>query len=164
MSLCVFPGSFDPLTCGHRNLIERAAAVFDTVIVTVMINRAKEGTIPFPERVRMIRKACSDLPNVTVDLWKGLLSDYMRKFPGGIVIRGVRSSGEFDQEILAADINRRLCPRTETLFIPAAAEWSALSSSAVREIASFGGNIRPFVPECIYKDIMEWLGHAEQRE
>ena len=164
MSLCIFPGSFDPITRGHLNLIERAAAIFDEVIVTVMVNRSKEGTIPYEERARIIRKACADYPNVRAELWKGLLADYAREHPGSTVVRGIRSASEFSQELQAADMNRKLCPSLETVFLPAAPEWSGLSSSAVREIASFGGDVRPFVPERVCEDILKWLGHKGQKD
>ena len=157
MSSCIFPGSFDPITCGHMNLIERAAAIFDHVTVTVMVNRGKNGTIPYEERVGLIRKACAGLVNVKAELWEGLLADYMRHHPGSIVIRGVRNSGDFEKEAAAADVNRRLYPSMETLLMPAVPEWENLSSSAVREIASFGGSIRGMIPACILESAEKWL-------
>ena len=157
MSECVFPGSFDPITCGHLDMIRRISSMYDTVIVAVMVNRAKEGCIPFQDRVRLIRKACGELPNVRAELWTGLLSDYLRFHRGSVVIRGVRSTQEFEQEKTAAAINRHLNPGMETLFLPASDGWTDLSSSAVREIASFGGDFRSLVPESIYGDLQEWL-------
>lgn len=156
----LFPGSFDPITRGHLNLIQRAAGVFDRVTVAVMINRSKEGTIPFDERARIVEKACAELPNVTVVLWKGLLADYVRLHPDSTVIRGVRDCAEFEKEKAAASINRQLYPGMETILLPAADEWADVSSSAVREIASFGGEYRPFVPEKVYDDIANWLTPA----
>ena len=164
MSACVFPGSFDPITRGHVDLIERVAVLFDSVTVTVMVNRSKTGMIPYEERVLLIRKACAHLPNVKVELWKGLLADYMRDRPGSVVIRGVRGENEFGQEMLSADMNRRLNPSMETLLIPASTEWLGVSSSAVREIASFGGDIREYVPECICREIRKWFNPAEAAE
>ena len=158
MSECVFPGSFDPITRGHLNLIERAAKLYDTVTVAVMVNIGKTGTIPYEERVRLIRNACGKIPNVRAELWKGLLADYMRDHPGSVVLRCVRNTGEFEQEIKAAAINSRLCPGLETLFLPAAAEWADVSSSAVREIAAFGGDIRGMVPANVYREILKRLG------
>ena len=98
MSSCVIPGSFDPITLGHLDLIRRAAGLFEQVTVTVMVNRGKTGSIPYEDRVRMIRKACKGIPNVEVDLWTGLLADYMQQRPGTVVVRGVRSAGEFEKE------------------------------------------------------------------
>ena len=157
MSSCVFPGSFDPMTCGHLNLIQRAAAIFEEVSVTVMINRDKCGVIPLEERVSLIRKACGHIPNVRVELWDGLLADYIRLHPGAVVVRGVRSVGEFEREKAAAMINRQLNPGLETFLIPAADEWEGLSSTTVREIASFGGDISGYVPDTIYSQVLKWL-------
>ena len=161
MSGCVIPGSFDPVTLGHMDLIRRAAGLFDRVTVTVMVNRGKDGCIPYEDRVRMIRKACAGIPNVEVDLWTGLLADYMRQRPGCVVVRGVRSAGEFEKEQTAAAVNRRLYSGMETLMMPASDGWSEVSSSAVREIASFGGDFRPFVPGCVYRELKKWLKSAE---
>ncbi len=162
MSACVIPGSFDPVTLGHLDLIRRAAGLFEHVTVTVMVNREKSGCIPYEERVRMIRKACGSLPNVEVDLWTGLLADYMRQRPGTVVVRGVRSAGEFEKEQSAATVNKRLYPGMETMMMPASDGWNEVSSSVVREIASFGGDFRPFVPGCIYRELKKWLKCKEQ--
>ena len=164
MSACIFPGSFDPITCGHMNLIERAAVMFDHVTVTVMVNRSKNGIIPYEERVRLIRKACEGFANVKAELWEGLLADYMRQHPGSIVIRGVRNSGDFEKELAAADMNRRLYNSMETLLIPALPEWANLSSSAVREVASFGGSISGMVPACILETVKKWLIPEKNKE
>ena len=157
MSFCVFPGSFDPVTVGHMDLIGRAAGMFDSVTVAVMVNIAKKGTIPYEERVRILRKACAKYPNVHIELWKGLLADYLREHPGTVVIRCVRNAGEAELEIRTAAINRRLYPGAETLLMPASAELADISSSAVREIAEFGGDIRGFVPKSVYREIMKYL-------
>lgn len=162
MSACVFPGSFDPMTCGHLDLIRRAAALFDSVTVTVMQNRSKSGCIPYEERVTMIRNACKELPNVSVELWNGLLADYMRMHPGAAVIRGVRSSAEAEQEISAATINRRLLPGLETILFPASEGLAQVSSSVVREIASFGGDYSDFVPVCNREKLKKWLKPSKQ--
>ena len=155
---CVFPGSFDPPTRGHLDLIRRAAGMFDRVTVTVMVNVAKTGTIPWEERVRMLEKACRDIPNVRVELWKGLLSDYMREqTEPAVVIRGVRNAAEFEHEAEAAAINKALCPGLETLLIPASEGMNMVSSSTVREIASFGGNYDFLIPARIRKDIDRYL-------
>ena len=162
MSICIFPGSFDPVTNGHLNLIQRAAGIFESVLVTVMINRDKSGCIPINERVGMIRKACERIPNVKVDVWKDLLADYVRQHPGAVVVRGVRSVSEFEHEKSSAAINRQLLPGLETLLIPSMDEMDNISSSTVREIASFGGDISKYVPECICQDILKWLIPSDQ--
>ncbi len=157
MNSCVFPGSFDPVTAGHLDLIRRAACLFGQVTVTVMINVNKKGSIPVDERIRILRKACADVENVRVDRWDGLLSDYMRNHGEKIVLRGVRNFSEFEQEFSAAHINRSLNGGMETLLIPSDPALSFISSSAVRELASFGGDIGPYVPENVRKDILEAL-------
>ena len=162
MSSCVFPGSFDPITYGHLDLIRRASALFDTVIVTVMQNRSKTGCIPYEERVNMIRKACREMPDVSVELWNGLLTDYLRMHSGAAVIRGIRSAAEAEQEIRTAAVNRRLLPGLETILLPASDGMADISSSAVREIASFGGDYSTFVPECIHEELKNWLKYIEQ--
>ena len=158
MRCCVFPGSFDPPTRGHVDLIRRAAALYDRVTVTVMVNVGKQGTIPWEERVRMLEKACADIPNVRVELWKGLLADYIRKqkkMPA--VIRGVRNAAEFEHEAEAAAVNKMLCPGMETVLIPASEGLGMVSSSTVREIAAFGGDYDFLIPAEIQQDIHRFL-------
>lgn len=162
MSRCIFPGSFDPMTLGHLDLIRRAAALFDEVTVTVMVNRSKSCCIPAEERVRMIREACRGIRNVSADFWQGLLADYVRMHPGAFVIRGIRTAAEFEQENASAAVNKLLYSGMETVFIPSSDEWSGVSSSAVREIASFGGDFRQFVPACNYAELLQWLKPAEK--
>ncbi len=161
MTGCVFPGSFDPVTKGHMDLIRRAARLFDRVTVTVMVNIHKQGTFPPEQRIRLLEEACRDLDNVRVDRWDGLLADYMREKGECCVIRGARSTGEFEGEISAASVNRQLNPGMETLLMPASAEFGALSSSAVREIAAFGGDVRPFVPACVAEEIARTLANKK---
>ena len=149
MSGCVIPGSFDPVTKGHMDLIRRAAAMFDRVTVVVMVNIRKKGVFDPEERVRMLRAACGKEPKVRVDRWDGLLSEYMRVRGETTVIRGVRNGAEYDSEMTAAQANRMLNPGMETLLMPAADGYTWISSSALREIAAFGGEIRDFLPaEC----------------
>lgn len=162
-SLCVFPGSFDPVTVGHMDLIGRAAGMFDSVTVAVMVNISKNGMIPYEERVRILRKACAKFPNVQVELWKGLLADYLREHPSTVVVRSVRNAGEAELEIRTAAINRRLFPGAETLLIPASADLADISSSAVREIAGFGGDIREFVPKSVYREIMKYIASERSK-
>ena len=154
----VFPGSFDPPTRGHLDLIRRAAALCGELTVTVMVNIAKKGAVPAEERVRMLEKACRDIPNVKAERWDGLLADYLReKGAGFAVIRGVRNAAEFEQETAAAALNRALCPGLETILIPAGDGLNQVSSSAVREIAAFGGDYSFLVPAEIRQDIDRYL-------
>ncbi|MBR2823197.1 MAG: pantetheine-phosphate adenylyltransferase [Clostridia bacterium] len=149
MSSCVIPGSFDPVTLGHQDLIRRAARLFDTVTVVIMINIRKQGVFPPAERAALMRAACGALPNVRVETWEGLLSEYMRVRKERTVIRGVRGGTEFDGECLSAQANRLLNPEMETLLMPAGEGKNWISSSAVKEIAAFGGDIRDYLPpEC----------------
>ena len=164
MVSCVFPGSFDPVTAGHVHLISRAAAVFDRVTVAVMINIHKTGVIPVEKRMELLRTACSCIPNVQIVSWDGLLSDFMKNNNERIVIRGVRNSAEFDQECSSCQINRILNSNFETLLIPSDPEYSGLSSSAVREIASFGGNIEPFVPAGLSEEITSLLSNDKAKD
>ena len=153
MVSCVFPGSFDPVTNGHLDLIRRASGLFDRLTVTVMYNVHKQGTIPVDQRVELLQKVCSAFPNVRIDRWDGLLADYMRLKNERIVIRGMRGSLEAEQEMLSSNANKILNDRIETLFMPTDAGLMGVSSSAVREIYSFGGDISSFVPEEITEEI-----------
>lgn len=157
MVSCVFPGSFDPVTKGHMDLISRAASLFDHVTVAVMINLRKSGTIPAEKRIEMLRRACSAYPNVSVEKWDGLLADYMSLKKERIVIRGIRSSAELDQELQACSANSLLNGSIETVFLPCSPLMSGISSSAVREIAAFGGDISAFVPEDMTEEIKSLL-------
>ena len=157
MSGCVIPGSFDPVTRGHVDLIRRAARCFDRVRVVVMVNIHKQGRFSPEERVRLLEVACREMPEVTVDRWEGLLSDYMRGREEKTVLRGVRSAAEYDAEMTAAQANRMLYPEMETLLMPAGEGMQWISSSAVREIAAFGGDIRPWIPAECAEEILEKL-------
>ena len=157
MAVCVFPGSFDPVTKGHLDLIERASCLFDEVIVAVLYNPAKTGLFPAEERIRLLRKACKHLDNVRFDSFDGLLVDFMRNCGARVVIRGLRSTADFESEFQMAQLNHQMEPEVETLFMPTAPEYAHVSSSAVREIGSFGGDISPFVPACIVPDVVSIL-------
>ncbi len=157
MVSCVFPGSFDPVTKGHLNLISRAAALFDHVTVVVMVNISKRGTIPAGTRVDLLGRVCDGLPNVSVEKWDGLLADYMAARQERIVVRGIRGSAELDHELQACAANRMLNGSIETVFLPCDPQMNGISSSAVREIADFGGDIRPFVPDKLTEEIRTLL-------
>ena len=159
MVSCVFPGSFDPVTKGHLNLISRASAVFDQVTVTVMYNIHKNGIVPIEKRVELLRKACADYPNVTVDRWDGLLAEYMYQKNERIIVRGIRSAAEMNAELQACAANKLLNPEIETVFLPCDPSMSGISSSAVREIAAFGGNIQDFVPDELTEEISTLLSN-----
>ena len=156
---CVFPGSFDPVTRGHLDLIERGAAIFDRVIVAVLHNPAKQGRFPVEKRLQLLAKACAHLPNVTFDSFDGLLVDYMRRTGATAVLRGLRTVSDFENEIQMAQLNRQMAPQVDTLFLMTAPEHASLSSSVVREIGLFGGDISPFVPETIAAEVAQILSN-----
>ena len=157
MSRCVIPGSFDPVTRGHMDLIRRASRLFDRVTVVVMVNIRKQGCFPPEERVRLLEKACGEEPRVRIERWDGLLSEYMRVRGERTVVRGVRTGTEYETENAAARANRVLNPEMETLLMPAGDGEGWISSSAVREIAAFGGDIRAYVPEACAEEIQQGL-------
>lgn len=153
MAICVYPGSFDPVTVGHLDLIERASSLFDQVVVAVLNNPVKSGCFTVEERIALLRKACAHLTNVTFDHFDGLLVDYMHTCGARIVLRGVRGSKDFDSEAVMAQLNHQLAPDVETLFMATDPAYAHVSSSAVREIAIFGGDFSPFVPQPIVEDV-----------
>lgn len=143
---CVYAGSFDPITVGHLDIIKRAGTAFDEVIVAVLNNKAKRPVFSVEERVEFIRHATEDMNFVTVDAFDGLLVDYLRKVDARVILRGLRAARDFESETQTAAMNRRLYPEAETLFMMTSPEYSCVSSTAVREIASFGGDISGLVP------------------
>ena len=157
MRSCVFPGSFDPVTKGHLDLISRAAAIFDRVTVAVMVNIRKTGAIPVPDRIRMLQKVCAPYVNVRIESWDGLLAEYMKKKKETVIVRGIRNTRELEQELDSAAVNRMLNGRIETVFLPSDPGLTAVSSSAVREIAAFGGDIQAFVPDDLTEEIYGFL-------
>ena len=158
--VCVFPGSFDPVTNGHMDLIRRGAAIFDEVIVAVLHNPAKTGKFPVEKRLELLSRACADMPNVRLDASDGLLVDYLRRTGAKTVLRGLRNTSDFEMEAQMAQLNRQMAPETETLFLVTAPEYASLSSSVVREIGTFGGDLAPFVPASIVQDVATILsGH-----
>ena len=146
MTRAVCPGSFDPITRGHRDIIERAAAQFGTVIVAIGANMSKNGLFSTDERVEMVRTVCLDLPGVSVQVFDGLLVDFCRVVEADCIIKGLRGSADYDYELPMARMNRALTG-IETVFLPAAPEWSYVSSSLVREVATLGGDVAPFLPD-----------------
>ena len=157
MRTAVCPGSFDPITMGHLDIITRASALFDRVIVLISVNAVKKSVFTLDERVALTRKATSHLPNVTVDSWDGLLVDYVRRAGATAIVRGLRAVSDFEYEFQMALANKRMNPDAETIFLTTASENMYLSSSMIKDIASFGGDISSFVPACILGDIQQRL-------
>lgn len=151
--ICVYAGSFDPLTVGHEDIIRRAAKLCDKLYVTVMYNPAKEGCFTVAQRLEMLTRVCRDIPNVEVDAWSGLMVDYVRKMGAAFVVRGVRGPGDLESESTLAQINARLLPGLETILLMTRPELACVSSSAVREAALFDADFSSFVPSCIYPDV-----------
>lgn len=148
----VYAGSFDPVTVGHEDVIRRAAQLFDRLIVCVMHNPAKKGCFPVEERIAMLEKTVAELPNVSVDKWDGLLVDYLRLQGAKASVRGLRGVSDFESEMHMAQVNAQLMPGMETVFLMTRPEHGQISSSVVREAASFGADVRPFLPEVIAEE------------
>ena len=151
---CLYPGSFDPVTLGHLDIIRRAAAIFDTVVVGVLHNPDKQGLFSVGQRVDMLERACAEIPNVKIIAWPGLLADLTRETGIRAVVRGVRNAADLDSESAMAHINGRLDPGLETLFLPASPERADVSASMVRQLASFSADISSFVPSQVLPDIL----------
>ncbi len=154
----VCPGSFDPLTIGHLDIIKRSANLFDEVIVVVMRNLNKDvGSFTPEERVEFIKKCTKDLPNVSVDTYQGLLADYVREKGASAVVKGLRAISDYDDEFRQALTNQKLNPQMETIFMVSNSEHMFLSSSVVKQVCSLGGDITEFVPAEICEDIIKRL-------
>jgi pantetheine-phosphate adenylyltransferase len=144
----VCPGSFDPVTNGHVDVITRAAALYDELVVAVLVNPGKAGLFDVDERMGLLREAVVDVPNVTVDSFEGLLVDYCRHRGIPVIVKGLRAVGDFEYELQMAQMNRELAG-VETLFMPTAPQVGHLSSSLVKQIARFGGDVSSLVPKAV---------------
>lgn len=153
----VCPGSFDPITMGHLDVISRASKLFGNVIVLVSVNAVKHSAFTLEERVALARKATAHLPNVTVDSFDGLLVDYLRGLGDCAIVKGLRAMSDFEYEFQMALANKKLYDGAETIFLAAGAEHMYLSSSLVKQIAHFGGDISGFVPDSILHEIQNRL-------
>ena len=147
MSKAIYPGSFDPITFGHIDIIERAANIVDELVVGVLCNSAKNPLFSLDERVSMIEEMTKHLPNVTVQAFDGLLVDYMNKIGATLIVRGLRAVSEFEYELQIAQTNHVQNENIETIFLTTNLNYSYLSSTIVKEFASYGGDISKFVPE-----------------
>lgn len=152
MKIAVYPGSFDPVTLGHLDIVKRASMMFDKVIVTVMHNSAKSSLFSVDERVKMIKEVVSEFENVEVDSYDGLLIDYCKENNIHIVVRGLRAITDFEYELQIAQTNRELSHNNvDSVFLTTNLRYSYLSSSTVKEIASYGGEVSGMVPENVFK-------------
>ena len=158
-TVAIYPGSFDPVTNGHLDLIERASKLFGRLVVAILLNPEKDGPFfPVPERVEMLKEVVGHLPNVEVDTFKGLLVDYARRKDARVIVRGIRAVSDYEYELQMALMNRQLAPGLETVFMLPAQAYSYLSSRLVREVASLGGSIKELVPPTVEARIRAKVG------
>ena len=162
MRIAVYPGTFDPMTFGHLDVIRRASELFDKVIVGVLHNSAKSPLFSAEERVNMLNEVTRDLPNVKVMSFSGLLADFARHTQATVIVRGLRAISDFDYELQMAQTNRKLNPEVDTMFFTTSLEYAYLSSTTVKEVAYFGGDLQEFVPECVVGEIRRKIREKEQ--
>lgn len=155
MRTAIYPGSFDPVTCGHLDIIKRAARLFDNLIVLVSINPTKTSCFNPKERVDFIKRVTANIPNIEVDSYDGLLIDYFNMRKADVIVKGLRAMSDFEYEFQMALVNKDLCYNAETIFLCADAVGTFLSSSMVKQIALFDGDISSYVPLEIEKDIIK---------
>ena len=151
----VYPGSFDPVTYGHLDVIRRSARLVDELIIGVLNNKAKSPLFSVEERVKMLKEVTEDIPNVKIIPFEGLLVDFARKMDAGMVIRGLRAITDFEYELQMAQTNHKMAPEVDTAFLTTSLEYSYLSSTTVKEVAAFGGDISQFVPDIVADRITE---------
>lgn len=162
MLKAVYPGSFDPLTCGHLDIIVRASRCFERLYVVVFENNEKSPMFTGEERCSMIEEACRDLPNVSVDRSTGLLVNYVRSCGAQAIVKGLRAVSDFDYEFKMALMNKKLAPDIETMFMMTSLTFMYLSSSLVKEVASYGGCIRDLVPPAIEKKVFDRMNREKR--
>ena len=155
MTTAIYPGSFDPITYGHLDVIERAAKVFDQLIIGVLNNYSKKSLFSVEERLEMIREVTFQYPNVEIRAFDGLLIDFTEKVNAQVIVRGIRAVSDFEYELMMAQTNKRLRDNVESVFFATSAEYSYVSSSTVRELAYFGGEIDQFVPPSVRQRILD---------
>ena len=152
MKIAIYPGSFDPVTSGHLNIIRRAANIFDKLIVCVMVNAGKNPMFSLEERVDLIRRVTDDLSNVEVDCSDELLAEYAKRKGGCVIVKGLRATSDFENEFQMALINHKINPNLDTMFLTAEHQYMYMSSSTVKELGSYGVDLSDFLPEPIIPD------------
>ena len=155
MKIAIYPGSFDPVTSGHLNIIQRAAKIFDKLIVCVMVNAGKKPMFTQEERVELIRRVTEDLPNVEVDCSADLLAEYAKRKGSCVIVKGLRAGSDFENEFQMALINHKINPDLDTMFLTAESQFMYLSSSTVKELAGYGVELSDFLPQAIIPDVQE---------
>ena len=153
MKIAIYPGSFDPITLGHLNIIKRAALCFDKLIVCVMVNSQKNGLFTPEERVELIRRVVSQLPNVEVDASSILLAEYAKQRRARVIVKGLRAVSDFEAEVQMSVINRKLNPNVDTMFLPSHEKYTYLSSTVVKEMVRYGVELSDFLPREIIQDV-----------
>ena len=162
MKIAIYPGSFDPVTSGHLNIIQRAARIFDRLIVCVMVNAGKSPMFTLDERVELIRRVTADIPNVEVEGSAALLAEYAKSKGDCVIVKGLRAGSDFENEFQMALINRHINPDLDTMFLTAEHQFTYLSSSTVKELGSFGVDLSEFLPEAIIPDFQERIKQKTQ--
>ncbi len=155
MNTAIYPGSFDPVTLGHLNIIRRAATIFDKVVVCVMKNSEKRPMFNIDERMELVRKVTARFGNVEVATTDMLLAEYAKQYEGAVIVKGLRAVSDFDYEFQIALINKKMNPELETVFLTASEKYTFLSSTAVKEMARYGADLSEFVPREIIGDVIE---------
>jgi len=158
MKIAIYPGSFDPVTIGHLNIIQRAANIFDKLIVCVMVNSGKNPVFTQEERVELIRRVTRDIPNVEVDSSSELLAEYARRRGSCVIVKGLRAGSDFENEFQMALINKKINPELDTMFLTAESQYMYLSSSMVKELGSYGVDLSDFLPKEIISDFQKKIG------
>ena len=162
MKIAIYPGSFDPITSGHLNIIRRAANIFDKLIVCVMVNGTKSPMFTQEERARMVRQVTHDIPNVEVDVSCDLLADYARKKGSCVIVKGLRAGSDFENEFSMAIINNKINPDLDTMFLTAEHQYMYLSSSTVKELAGYDVDLSEFLPEEIIPVFKQRIADVRQ--
>lgn len=158
--IAIYPGSFDPITNGHLDLIERGLRIFDEIIVAIAVNPVKQPLFTIEERVELIQQVLKDHPRVKIDHFTGLLVDFVRQQNTNVILRGLRAVSDFDYEFQLALMNRRLAPQIETVFLMTSLKWVFLSSSILKEAVSLGGVVEDIVPPIVFQRLREKFGIA----
>jgi len=158
MNIAIVPGSFDPVTNGHLDIIKRTSELFDTIYVSILSNSSKNPLFSVEERIALIKRVTQDLPNVKVEGFTGLLVDYAREKEAKFIVKGLRAVTDFEYEFQMSLTNKQLAPEIETFFITTSAKYAYLSSSIVKEVARYGGDFTEMVPLEIIEDIKEKIG------
>ena len=162
MKIAIYPGSFDPITSGHLNIIRRAASIFDRLIVCVMVNGTKQPLFSLEERVQMIRDVVDDIPNVEVDFSKDLLAEYAKQKGSCVIVKGLRAGSDFENEFSMAIINHKINPNLDTMFLTAEHQYMYLSSSTVKELAGYEVDLSEFLPEKIIPVFKQRIADVRQ--